>query len=141
MSKTALKKMIKKKWGRIINLTSTTAKEPAANFALSNVTRSALVSFSKTLSLEVAKYGITVNTILTGGCITDRLKSLISNNNKLSKKNYLNKVRKISSEVPVRHLATTEEFVQQILFLATKNSSYINGAAIPIDGGSSKSVF
>lgn len=140
-SKLALKKMIKKKWGRIINLTSTTAREPEPAFALSNSTRSALASFSKTLSLEVGKYGITVNTILTGGCITDRLKSLITNNGKISNKNYLKEIKKISLDFPVRHLASPEEFIQLVLFLATKNSSYITGAAIPIDGGSSKSIF
>ena len=82
--------MIKKKWGRIINLTSLTAKEPGANFALSNMTRAGVVSFSKTLSQEVAKYGITVNSILTGGVLTDRLKSLLIKLNKKNKKNFLN---------------------------------------------------
>ena len=72
LSQEVIKQMKKKKWGRIINLTSTTAKEPAKHMVLSNVTRSALSSFSKTLSIEVAKFGITVNTILTGGCMTDR---------------------------------------------------------------------
>ena len=140
-SKVALKKMIKSKWGRIINLTSTTAREPEPNFALSNSTRSALASFSKTLSLEVGKYGITVNTILTGGCMTDRLKSLISNHSKMNSKKYSKKIKSISLNVPVRFIAVPDEFIQQILFLASENSSYITGAAIPIDGGTSKSIF
>ena len=70
--------------GRIINLTSA-AKEPALGMALSNVTRSALASYSKTLSLELAANGITVNTILTGGCLTDRFKNLIQINSKIRK--------------------------------------------------------
>ena len=74
------KKMIKNNWGRIIYLTSSTAKEPVANFALSNVPRAALSSFSKTLSLEIADKGVTVNNILTGGVLTERLKYLVMKN-------------------------------------------------------------
>ena len=106
---------------------------------LSNVTRAALASFSKTLSIEVAQFGITVNTILTGGCLTDRLISLIKNqSNKISIKNELNKFSKM---IPVGHIAKPDEFIQMILFLASNNSSYVNGISIPIDGGASKSVF
>lgn len=133
--------MIKKKWGRIINLTSLTAKEPSINFALSNVTRAALASFSKTLALEVGKHGITVNTILTGGVITDRLSSLIKKSAIKNKLKYKDQLKIFSDLVPNKYLASTDEFIQLILFLSTSNSSYINGAAIPIDGGSSKSVF
>lgn len=133
--------MIKKKWGRIINLTSLTAKEPGVNFALSNITRAGVVSFSKTLSLEVAKYGITVNSILTGGVLTERLKSLLIKLNKKNKNSFSKQLEKISKLVPNGYIATPNEFIQMILFLATPNSSYVNGAAITIDGGSSKSLF
>ena len=61
----AIKMMNKQKWGRIINLTSSTAKEPAKHMVLSNIFRAALSSFSKTLSIETAQKGVTVNTILT----------------------------------------------------------------------------
>lgn len=130
--------MIKKKWGRIINLTSLTAKEPGANFALSNITRAGVVSFSKTLSQEVAKYGVTVNSILTGGVLTDRLKSLLI---KLNKKNFTKQLSKVSKLVPNGYIASPNEFIQMILFLATSNASYVNGSAITVDGGSSKSLF
>jgi|TARA_B100000795_G_C22803351_1_gene443201 3-oxoacyl-[acyl-carrier protein] reductase len=137
----AVKGMKKKKWGRIINLTSSTAKEPAVNMCLSNVTRAGLTSFGKTLSLEVAKYGITVNTILTGGVLTDRLENLIKLSIKNTNKNYKSVIKKISNDVPVGRIATPKEFIQLILFLASENSSYITGTAIPIDGGTSKSIF
>ncbi len=141
MSQLFLPGMIKKKWGRIINLTSLTAKEPGANFALSNITRAAVASFSKTLSLEVAKYGITVNSILTGGVLTNRLKSLLIKLNKKNKKNYSKQLSKISKLVPNGYIAKPDEFIQTILFLATSNASYVNGSAITVDGGSSKSLF
>ena len=138
-SKSVIPSMKSKKWGRIINLTSLTAKEPSKNMVLSNVTRAALASFSKTLSIEVAQFGITVNTILTGGCITDRLISLIKNqSNKININSELNKFSKL---VPVGYIAKPDEFIQMILFLASNNSSYVNGISIPIDGGASKSLF
>lgn len=133
--------MIKKKWGRIINLTSLTAKEPGANFALSNITRAGVVSFSKTLSQEVAKHGVTVNSILTGGVLTDRLKSLLTRLNNKNKKDFTKKLKKIAKLVPNGYIASPNEFIQLILFLATSNSSYVNGAAITVDGGTSKSIF
>ena len=108
---------------------------------LSNVTRAGLTSFGKTLSLEVAKYGITVNTILTGGVLTDRLENLIKLSIKNTNKNYKSVIKKISNDVPVGRIATPKEFIQLILFLASENSSYITGTAIPIDGGTSKSIF
>ena len=139
-SKESVKYMKKKKWGRIINLTSTTAKEPAKHMALSNVTRAALSSFSKTLSIEVARFGITVNTILTGGCMTDRFHDLIKKNSK-NKKDFEKKLKIIKNQTTMGRIAKPEEFVQLIIFLASENSSYINGTAISIDGGSSKSIF
>lgn len=132
------KNMIKQKWGRIINLTSSTAKEPAEGMCLSNVSRAALVSFSKTLSLEIAKNNITVNSILTGGVLTNRLKELIAVKNKQKFKSIINKIENL---IPVGHIAKPVEFIQLILFLCTDNASYINGASIEIDGGSSKSIF
>lgn len=140
LSKLVINSMKKKKWGRIINLTSTTAKEPADNMALSNVTRAALTSFSKTLSREVAKYGITVNTILTGGCLTDRFYNLLKKSSK-NKKDFDINLKKLISLSPMKKIAKPEEFIQLIVFLASENSSYINGSAIPIDGGSSRTIF
>lgn len=137
----ATKIMKKKKWGRIINLTSTTAKEPSKNMCLSNITRAGLTSFSKTLSMEVAEYGITVNTILTGGVLTDRLKNLIKKSFGKKKYNFEKELNSISKNVPVQRIASPYEFIQLIIFLCSENSSYINGTAIPIDGGTSKSIF
>ena len=139
-SKFVIPDMKSQGWGRIINLTSLTAKEPAQNMVLSNVSRSALASFSKTLAIEVGLYGITVNTILTGGCLTNRLFDLIKLQEK-NKKNLQVKIKKLGQQIPVGKIAKTYEFVQTILFLASNNSSYINGIAIPIDGGASKSIF
>ena len=140
LSNEVLKSMKKKRWGRIINLTSTVAKEPAKNMVLSNVTRSGLSSFSKTLSIEIAKYGITVNTILTGGCQTDRFLDLVKKSSK-NKKDYFKNLKILVDQSPMKKIAKPEEFVRLIIFLASTYSSYITGTAIAIDGGSSKSIF
>ena len=132
-----LPSMKKKKWGRIINLTSTTAKEPAAGMVLSNVSRAGVLAFSKTLSREIETEGVTVNSILTGAVLTDRLKELITKKNK----NYKERLKQISDSIPVKHIASTIEFAQLVLFLCSENASYINGTAITIDGGSSKTIF
>tara|TARA_B110000003_G_scaffold264770_1_gene289895 strand:+ start:731 stop:1525 length:795 start_codon:yes stop_codon:yes gene_type:complete len=140
LSKEVLKSMKKKRWGRIINLTSTVAREPAKNMVLSNVTRSGLSSFSKTLSIEIAKYGITVNTILTGGCETDRFLDLVKKSSK-NKKDYFKNLKILADQSPMKKIAKPDEFVRLIIFLASSYSSYITGTAIAIDGGSSKSIF
>ncbi|HKG45133.1 MAG TPA: SDR family oxidoreductase [Pyrinomonadaceae bacterium] len=128
-------------WGRIVNLTSTAAREPAAGMVLSNVTRAGVAAYTKTLAQEVGPFGITVNTILTGGVLTDRLNSLLERNIKDTGESLDDAIARIEKTIPVRHIATPEEFAQATLFLVSPHASYINGAAIPVDGGASKSIF
>jgi 3-oxoacyl-[acyl-carrier protein] reductase len=135
----AISLMNKKGWGRIINLLSSTAKEPSKNMVLSNLTRSALCSFAKTLSMETAKKGITVNNILTGGVATSRLIKLVEK--RVGKKKLKDELLRIESDRPVGYLATPENFVQIIIFLTSEESSYISGSSIFVDGGASKSLF
>lgn len=128
-------------WGRIVNLTSTAAREPAAGMVLSNVTRAGVAAYTKTLAQEVGPFGITVNTILTGGVLTDRLQSLLERNIKDTGESFEDALARIEKTIPVRHIATPEEFAQTTLFLVSPQASYLNGAAIPVDGGASKSTF
>ena len=140
-SKSVLPQMRKQQYGRIINIGSVvalTGSKGASNYSAS---KAGIIGFTKSFAKEVAPFGITVNTILTGGCKTDRLESLIKKNSKINKTKYTEQLKKLSAIVPVGHLATTEEFIQLILFLSTTNSSYINGSAIPVDGGVSRSIF
>tara|TARA_Y100000741_G_scaffold338066_2_gene297858 strand:- start:4000 stop:4797 length:798 start_codon:yes stop_codon:yes gene_type:complete len=135
----AIKIMNNKKWGRIINLTSSTAKEPAKNMVLSNICRAALSSFSKTLSMETAGKGVTVNTILTGGVATNRLLKLIKK--RKSAKDIKRELKILSDKRPVGYLANPQNFIQLILFLSTEQASYVSGTSIFVDGGISKSLF
>jgi 3-oxoacyl-[acyl-carrier protein] reductase len=133
--------MKEKGWGRIINLTSTAAREPAPGMILSNATRAAVAAYAKTLSHEVGPFGITVNTILTGGCLTDRLYALLQKRIEGTGQTFEEAIAEIERGIPVRHIATPTEFARLVLFLASPDSGYLTGAAIPLDGGASKSIF
>jgi 3-oxoacyl-[acyl-carrier protein] reductase len=133
--------MKEKGWGRIINLTSTAAREPAPGMVLSNVTRAGVAAYSKTLAHEVGPLGITVNTILTGGCLTERLYLLLRKKIEGTGQSLEEALLEVEKTIPVRHIATPDEFAQTILFLASPEAGYLTGTSIPLDGGASKSIF
>ena len=136
----AMKGMKKNNWGRIINMTSVSVKEPLSYLALSNTIRSAVTSWGKTLSIESGKYNITVNNILTGFFNTERLNQL--NEEKAKKFNIKTSevFQKMSEMVPLKRIGKPEEFGYLVAFLASDYADYINGANIPIDGGLLKSM-
>ncbi len=142
MTNAVMPGMINNNFGRIIYLTSTLSKEPAENMVLSNVTRAGVAAFSKTLSREIPlKSGITVNTILTGGCKTERFYSLVEKQIDGTNESMEDAIDRLSKTVPVGYFPTPDEFSKTILFLASNEASYINGVTLPLDGGALKSVF
>ncbi|MBK86319.1 MAG: 3-oxoacyl-ACP reductase [Flavobacteriaceae bacterium] len=133
--------MIKSNWGRIINLTSATAKEPAPGMVLSNTTRAAVAAFSKTLAHEHGSDGITVNTILTGGVATERFQSLVQKQVESTGKTTEEIMDTINKTIPVGYISSPNEFAKYILFIASEEAKFLTGTAIPIDGGASKGTF
>ena len=131
--------MQKNKWGRIINVTSVSVKEPLNYLVLSNSIRSAVVAWAKSLSVDVGKYGVTVNSILTGYFDTERIKELNKEKSKSLNISEEEVLEKMKSLVPVNRLGKTEEYGYLVSFLSSDKASYINGASIPIDGGLLKS--
>ena len=127
--------MQKNKWGRIINVTSVSVKEPLNYLVLSNSIRSAVVAWAKSLSVDVGKYGVTVNSILTGYFDTERIKELNKEKSKSLNISEEEVLEKMKSLVPVNRLGKTEEYGYLVSFLSSDKASYINGASIPIDGG------
>ncbi len=136
----ALKGMKAKNYGRIINIASVTVKEPISNLVLSNSIRAAVVTWGKSLAIEVGKFNITVNNTLTGFFNTERLKSL--NENKAKSINIpLEEVEEdMISHVPMGRIGHLEEYGFLVTFLASEQASFITGANIPIDGGMLKSI-
>lgn len=140
-SNLALEKMKENGFGRIINVSSMTVKEPQDSLVLSNTMRTALVSWFKSLSNAVAKDNITVNSIMTGYFDTERLSSLMENqaeNEEISFEEI--KSRRIQS-VPAQRLGDPKEYGYLVAFLASDYASFLTGASIPLDGGIAKSLF
>ena len=134
------KKMIKEKWGRLITISSTVAKQPSPIMVQSATVRAAALAFNKSISFDLAKYNITNNTILLGGVETNRLKKLIklqSKKNKINIKKYKNK---LLSSIPAGRFADPDEIASLVNFLVSSEADYINGQSIVIDGGLSKFI-
>jgi 3-oxoacyl-[acyl-carrier protein] reductase len=131
--------MQKNKWGRIINVTSVSVKEPLNYLVLSNSIRSAVVAWAKSLSVDLGPDGITVNSILTGYFDTERIKELNKEKSKSLNISETEVLDKMKSLVPASRLGRPEEYGYLISFLSSDNAAYINGASIPIDGGLLKS--
>lgn len=136
----ALPHMIANRFGRIINLTSRSVKEPIEALALSNTIRSAVVTWGKTLATQVAKDHITVNNILTGNFETGRILELYEREaaaKGLSLETY--KTQALET-IPMKRLGQPEEMGNLVTFLASAQAAYITGTSIAIDGGLIKSV-
>ena len=131
--------MQKNKWGRIINVTSVSVKEPLNYLVLSNSIRSAVVAWAKSLSVDLGPHGITVNSILTGYFDTERIKELNKEKSKSLNISESEVLEKMKSLVPASRLGRPQEYGYLISFLSSDNAAYINGASIPIDGGLLKS--
>jgi len=114
-------------WGRIVALTSTSVKQPIPTLVLSNAYRTALVSALKTLSLEVGKQGVTVNSIATGRVLTDRLIQIYGDETAIRTAG--------ESEIPVGHVASPAQFAPMVAFLCGEPAGYVTGQTIAVDGG------
>jgi 3-oxoacyl-[acyl-carrier protein] reductase len=136
----ALPTMKTQNWGRIINITSVGAKQPIANLGVSNTLRGAVTSWSKTLAHELAPYGITVNNILPGFILTDRLVELLKSEAKRKGITYEQELQHRQSSVPAGRIGKPEDIAFAATFLASEQASYINGINLPVDGGFLQSV-
>lgn len=131
----ALSSMIAKKNGRIINVSSLSVKEPISNLVLSNSIRSAVAAWSKTLSLEIAEYNITINNILTGYFDTERIQKLIANESDKTNVSSDDLKKARLEKVPMKRYGSKEEYGYLVSFLASDYAAYLTGANIPLDGG------
>ena len=127
--------MKKEKFGRIVNIISTSVKQPIIGLGVSNTIRGAVGSWAKTLASEVAPFGITVNNLLPGATNTNRLDSLFKS---IAKKNGVASTdikKEWIKDIPVGRIAEPEEIAYAIVFLVSEYAGYINGINLPVDGG------
>ena len=127
--------MKSEKYGRIINVISTSVKQPIPNLGVSNTIRGAVASWAKTLAGELGEFGITVNNVLPGFTKTARLQSIIENNAKKSGAEIEEIETKMQAETPAKRFAEASEVANAIAFLASPAAAYINGVNLPVDGG------
>jgi 3-oxoacyl-[acyl-carrier protein] reductase len=127
-------------WGRIINIISTSVKEPLAGLGVSNTTRGAVASWAKTLAGELGGFGITVNNVLPGFTQTERLDDIIERQMAAQQKTRVEVERQLMTYVPAQRFAEPHEVAAAIAFLATPAAAYINGVNLPVDGGRTRSL-
>lgn len=132
--------MKKERYGRIINIISTSVKAPIRGLGVSNTIRGAVANWAKTLATELASFGITVNNVLPGTTMTGRLQSIIQT---IAEKNgitYEQAKANMIAEVPAGRISEPEEVAAAVAFLASPAASYINGINVPVDGGRTMSL-
>jgi len=131
--------MISNKWGRIISITSTAAKEPAPVMVLSSTTRAGVGAFTKAISTELAPFNISANVICPGGVLTERLESLINARAERESRNYDELLIESQMSIPAKRFAQPSEIADTILFLTSEQGGYITGVSLAVDGGLLKS--
>jgi 3-oxoacyl-[acyl-carrier protein] reductase len=124
--------MRERKWGRIVNVGSSSVREPIPHLTLSNANRMAAIGLFKTLATEVASDGVTVNTVATGRFATDRLAENWGSWEEME--------AKAPEGIPAGRLGQPEEFGDLVAFICSERAAYLTGAVVPLDGGMLRSV-
>jgi 3-oxoacyl-[acyl-carrier protein] reductase len=137
----ALPHMQQAQWGRIINITSISVKEPIDNLVLSNSIRAAVHGLAKTLANQVGQDGITVNNVMPGYTLTDRVTQLAEARAQQGGKSVEEVVAAMGTPMPLGRVARPDEFGAVVAFLASEKASYITGTSIPVDGGYIRASF
>ncbi len=122
-------------YGRIVNIISTSVKQPIPGLAVSNTIRGAVASWSKTLANELGEFGITVNNVLPGYTRTSRYDAIVKNKMEASGLNEQEIESEFLKEIPLKKIGTPGEFGAAVAFLCTPAASYITGVNLPVDGG------
>ena len=133
--------MKKQKWGRIVNLTSVSAKQPIDTLILSNTARAGVLGFSKSLSNQLAPFGITVNSVCPGYTRTERVESLAKSFEDAGRGTVEEFFKDIEKIIPMRRMGRPYEIAAAVVFLCSEAASYITGVALHVDGGFVKAIY
>lgn len=140
LTKVVIPGMKMEKYGRIINIISTSVKIPLHNLGVSNTIRAAVASWAKTMANELGQFNITVNNVLPGLTETARLESLIQNTAQRRQVSTDIVVMEMKNDVPMKRFGLPSEIAAMAAFLASPAASYVNGTSIPVDGGRTGSI-
>jgi len=124
-----------KKYGRIINIISTSVKQPLPGLGVSNTIRGAVANWSKTLANELGSFGITVNNVLPGATATERLDDIIKNTATKKLITIEEAEEAMIAAIPAARFGKPEEIAAAVVFLASPQAAYVNGINLPVDGG------
>ncbi|MBI1927297.1 SDR family oxidoreductase [Candidatus Poribacteria bacterium] len=127
--------------GRVINLTSVSVKQPIDGLMLSNMARTGVIGFAKTLALELAADKILVNNVCPGIIFTDRIQQLATVRAKEAGVTFDQAIANMTKDIPLGRIGDPQEFANLVVFLASERASYITGATIQVDGGLVKGLF
>lgn len=122
-------------YGRIINIISTSVKQPLPNLGVSNTIRAAVANWSKTMANELGAFGITVNNVLPGATETDRLKQILEVKSQKTGAAVETLAGEMKNEIPMKRFGKPEEVAAAVAFLASPAAAYISGINVPVDGG------
>ncbi|MGH9531587.1 MAG: SDR family oxidoreductase [Terriglobales bacterium] len=132
--------MQRKRWGRLVTITSVAVKQPIADLVLSNAVRSAVVGLVKSLANEFGKDGVTINNVAPGYTMTGRLEQLAATRALAAGVTVQEITKRWEAEIPLRRIARPEEVADAILWLASERASYITGQTILVDGGACRGI-
>jgi 3-oxoacyl-[acyl-carrier protein] reductase len=141
LAKLVLPGMREQKWGRIINITSVSAKQPIEGLLFSNTVRAGLTGWAKTISGEVAPDNVTVNNVAPGYTLTERQDEVAAARGQALGKPKEEMIAMWAAQVPMRRLARPEEIGAAVAFLASERASYITGVTLQVDGGWVRGLF
>ena len=135
MIREVLPHMRRRGWGRIVNIQSTSIRQPIDGLLLSNAIRPGVQGLTRSLVQEVSREGITINTVCPGRILTDRSRSFLEGRAKAAGVPFDEFVKQDTASIPVGRIGQPEEVAHMVVFLASERASYVTGVAVQVDGG------